>query len=101
MENLKRVPHFREVPVEKLHWRCKPESLGFETTDDVHLTTGIIGQRRAVNAIRLGLDIDSTGYNIFVTGLVGTGRKTAIKQLIEEPQRTKRIPDDKLYVNNF
>lgn len=101
MEKLKKISNFKEVPVEKLRWQCKPDFLGFETTDDIRLTTDIIGQRRAVNALRLGLDIDSFGYNIFITGLVGTGRKTAIKQLIKEPERAKRIPDDKLYVNNF
>jgi len=101
MTKLKKVSNFKELPSEKLCWQCKPGDLAFETTDDVRLTTGIIGQRRAVKALRLGLDIESFGYNMFVTGRVGTGRKTAINHLIVYPKRAKRIPDDKLYVNNF
>jgi len=56
---MKKVSNFDEVPVEKLRWRCDPNSLGFDTTDELKVCPDIIGQRRAVNAIRLGLDIES------------------------------------------
>ena len=98
---LKKVTNYKEVPVEKLRWRCDPKSLGFKSTKELKVHEDIIGQKRAVNALRLGLDIESIGYNIFVTGLVGTGRKTAINHLLEETERIKNLPDDKLYVNNF
>jgi len=98
---MKKVLHFEELSAEKLRWRCEPQNLDFESTDELMVCPDIIGQKRAVNALRLGLDIESLGYNIFVTGLVGTGRKTAINCLLEETERSKRIPDDKLYVNNF
>jgi lon-related putative ATP-dependent protease len=98
---MKKRKSFKEVPVEKLKWRCDPETLGFKSTDDIFPCPDIIGQRRAVNALRLGLDIDSHGYNLFVNGLPGTGRKTAIKRLIKETERIKRIPEDKIFVNNF
>ncbi len=100
-KSLKKTLNFKEVPVEKLRRRCDPKSLGFKSTDELKVHKDIIGQKRAVNALRLGLDIKSVGYNIFVTGLVGTGRKTAINYLLEETERIKNIPDDKLYVNNF
>jgi len=98
---MNKVSNFQEVPAEKLRWRCDPRSLGFESTDELKACPDIIGQERAVNALRLGLDIESMGYNIFVSGLVGTGRKTAINCLLSETARSKRIPDDKLYANNF
>ncbi|MFC2141097.1 Lon protease family protein [Acidobacteriota bacterium] len=97
----KKTGQFKEVPVEQLRWRCDPDTLGFKTTDDIVSCPDIIGQRRAVNALRLGLDIDSHGYNLFVNGLAGTGRKTAINCLLKETERIKRIPPDKIYVNNF
>jgi lon-related putative ATP-dependent protease len=97
----KRTGKFKEVPLEQLRWRCDPQTLGFDTTDDITSCQDIIGQRRAVNALRLGLDIDSHGYNLFANGLPGTGRKTAIKSLLKETKRMKRIPQDKIYVNNF
>jgi lon-related putative ATP-dependent protease len=92
---------FEEVPVEKLRWRCDPERLKFQSTEELPFTEEIIGQERALEAIRLGLDIDGFGYNIFVTGLVGTGKKTAIKGLLEEIDTAGKIPDDICYVNNF
>jgi ATP-dependent Lon protease len=92
---------FEEVPVERLRWRCDPETLKFQSTEDLPVMEEIIGQERALEAIRLGLDIDGFGYNIFITGLVGTGRKTAIKGLLEEIDTAGKIPNDICYVNNF
>jgi lon-related putative ATP-dependent protease len=92
---------FPAVSVEKLRWRCCPEDFPFKTTDELKLTSQIIGQERALRAIKLGLEIESMGYNIFVTGLAGTGRSTTIKSLLEEIDKTKRVPNDILYVNNF
>jgi lon-related putative ATP-dependent protease len=101
MTALKKASEHETLTADKLRWRCDPDSLGFESTDDLKVCVDIIGQKRALNALRMSFDIESLGYNIFVTGLVGTGRKTAINCLIKESQRLKNIPDDKLYVNNF
>ena len=93
--------NIEEVPVEKLRWRCDPDQLPFETTEAIEPCDEIIGQDRALEAIRLGLDIGSIGYNIFVTGLAGTGRFTTIKCVLEEMEIRGKIPDDLCYVNNF
>jgi lon-related putative ATP-dependent protease len=92
---------FREVPVEELRWQCDPNTLPFETTETVQACDEIIGQERALEAIRLGLDINSVGYNIFVTGLAGTGRFTTIKCVLEDINVQGTIPNDLCYVNNF
>jgi ATP-dependent Lon protease len=92
---------FRELSVDALRWRCDPESLGFESTKDLEAGQEILGQPRAMEAIHLGLEIDGFGYNIFVTGLIGTGRNTTIKRLLKEMDTASRIPEDLCYVNNF
>ena len=92
---------FEEVPVEQLRWRCDPQVLPFETTETIHPCEEIIGQERALEAIRTGLDINSIGYNVFVTGLAGTGRFTTIKCVLEEMNMKGKIPNDLCYVNNF
>src|SRR4030066_1669920 len=92
---------FEEVPIEKLRWRCDPDALSFNTTESIHPCDEIIGQNRALEAIRLGLDIHSIGYNIFVTGLAGTGRFTTIKCVLEEVDVKGKIPNDLCCVNNF
>jgi lon-related putative ATP-dependent protease len=89
------------VPIEKLRWQCDPDKLGFDTTTQAKTCTQIIGQRRAVDALRMGLEIAGDGYNIFVSGPVGTGRTTTVKRLLDEVEKDKTVPDDKCYVNNF
>ena len=92
---------YKEVPVEKLRWRCDPNSFPMETTEAIEPCQEIIGQERALEAIRVGLEIQSIGYNIFVTGLAGTGRFTTIKAAFEEMDVKGKIPNDLCYVNNF
>ncbi|MEO0206855.1 MAG: ATP-binding protein [candidate division WOR-3 bacterium] len=90
-----------ELKPEQLRWQCKPEFLKFKTSEELTLCEGIIGQPRAIEAIKLGLNVKYPGYNIFVTGPVGTGRTTAITKLLEELKTKKDQLKDLLYVNNF
>jgi len=92
---------FEEVPLEQLRWRCDPNTLAFETTEAIQPCQEIIGQERGLEAIRVGVDINSIGYNIFVTGLAGTGRFTTIKCVLEEIDVKEKMPNDLCYVNNF
>lgn len=98
---MKKATGFEELTPDKLAWTLDPKKIPFESSDDCKACEGIIGQERALKAIQTGLDIRSLGYNIFVTGLVGTGRTTTIKQLLEKMRKEEEKPDDILYVNNF
>lgn len=89
------------LPPEKLKIIIDPKIFGFKTTDEIPFCEEIIGQDRAVAALRMGLEIESIGYNIYVTGPVGTGRTTTVRCLLEEIEKRRKIPDDKVYVNNF
>jgi lon-related putative ATP-dependent protease len=54
----------------------------------------VIGQPRALEAMRLGVRIRSKGYNLFVSGAPGTGRRTAaLRVLAEEPDGLERLRD--------
>ena len=90
-----------EIPIDLLRPRCDPASIPFDTSDQCPACEDIIGQDRALRALQTGLDIKSVGYNIFITGMLGTGRTTSIKQLLERLEKGGRPPDDLLYVNNF
>jgi lon-related putative ATP-dependent protease len=98
---MKKATNFKELPANLLRWSCDLEKIPFSTTDECKPCEGIIGQERALKAIQTGLDIKSHGYNIFISGMVGTGRTTTIKQLMEKMKKGETIPDDLLYVNNF
>ncbi len=92
---------FQELAVDRLRWTCCGDDIPVSSSNEVEACCDIIGQERALKAIQTGLDIKSLGYNIFVTGMVGTGRTTSIKQLLEQLEKGQKIPDDILYVNNF
>jgi lon-related putative ATP-dependent protease len=90
-----------EVPSDRLVWKCPEDCLKFATTDDLPGNGSIIGQPRAVDALNMALEIESIGYNVFVSGPVGTGRTTTVKNLLETTRGRPRELDDKCYVNNF
>jgi lon-related putative ATP-dependent protease len=61
----------------------------------------IIGQERAVRALKFGLGIKNHGFNMYVAGYSGTGRKTAVKNFVKAQAKTQPVPPDWCYVNNF
>ncbi|MBN2255174.1 MAG: AAA family ATPase, partial [Deltaproteobacteria bacterium] len=92
----------KEVPIENLRWRLDPATLPFETTDDIKPLKDIIGQKRGVEAFRFGMGINKEGYNVFVTGVSGSGRLATVRKLLEKiSDKDGKIPDDLCYVNNF
>ena len=92
---------FPEAPVARLRWRCDPESLPFMTTDDVEPCADIIGQDRARKALMLGMAINQPGYNIYVSGEVGTGKLSAVREVAEQLQNADARPPDLCYVSGF
>ncbi len=62
----------------------------------------IIGQPRAIRALKMGTEMTARGYNILVTGLSGTGRKSAIKKILQDyaPPEHHSL-EDVVYVYNF
>ena len=52
-------------------------------------------------ALRIGLELYSPGYNIYVSGLVGTGRTSTVKELLGKLAPRCEIPRDRAYVRNF
>jgi ATP-dependent Lon protease len=54
-----------------------------------------------MKSIKMGLSVESPGYNIYVQGLTGTGKETTVKCVLEQVVTESRVPDDKCYVHNF
>jgi len=90
-----------EVKSSQLRWRCSVSGLGFETTDELQYRPNIIGQERALDAMRLGLTIRSPGYNIYISGLSGTGKLTAIRYMLDGMDLRRKGITDICYVHNF
>jgi lon-related putative ATP-dependent protease len=90
-----------ELSAEKIRKDCASNLMRCETTQELAPLKEIVGQERAVRALKFGLGIKDRGFNIYVAGFPGTGRTTAVKNFLEELARTKPVPYDWCYVNNF
>ena len=72
-----------ELTADQVRQRCDPALFHCNSTEELKPVEGIIGQDRALSALRFGLNIPKPGFNIFVSGAAGTGRTTAIKSFLE------------------
>src|SRR3972149_3023189 len=90
-----------ELPPESLRKVCDARFIRCKTTEELVPIREIIGQERAVRALKFGLGIRDRGFNIYVAGFSGTGRTTAVKNFVEEIARVEPVPPDWCYVNNF
>jgi predicted ATP-dependent protease len=94
-------PEIRKLGPEHLRWTCDESRFNFKSTAEIPPLKGIVEQDRPIRAIRFGLGITSPGYNIYVSGLTGTGKTTVIKQFLDDIALSMPNPDDWCYVYNF
>ncbi|MGI9408286.1 MAG: Lon protease family protein [Hyphomicrobiaceae bacterium] len=84
-----------------LRHKVDPHTLRFNTTAELRPESGLIGQDRALQAIRFGASIDEPDFNLFVLGPPEAGKRTAVKKYLEDKARGEPTPCDWVYVNNF
>lgn len=89
------------VPVSELHKACQPLSVKARRGDKAPASAAYLGQQRAIDAIRFGMQLESEGYNVFVLGPLGSHRHGLVEVLAKERAREKGAPDDWCYINNF
>lgn len=89
------------LQAQQLHHACDPEQFAFQTTADLDDLTEIIGQMRAMDAVRFGAGMRREGYNLFVLGPSGIGKRSMVRQLLEKKAVEEHEPDDWCYLNNF
>jgi predicted ATP-dependent protease len=92
------VPELKSTALRK---HIDPKHFGIKSTEEVEKLKGIIGQQRAVRALKFGLSIKGQGYNIYVSGPPGIGKMTSIQSFLEEIASKEETPSDWCYVNNF
>ena len=81
--------------------RCDPGQFDFQTTSELTDVGEIVGQARALEALRFGVGIQHHGYNLYVLGPAGGGKHSAVLQFLTDQATAKPRPDDWCYVNNF
>ena len=86
---------------QQLCQKCDASQFDFETTAELEDLAEIIGQERAVGAIQFGIGMQRQGYNLFALGPSGTGKRTTIRQFLDQKAASEPTPPDWCYVNNF
>ena len=90
-----------ELKPSELRKICDPGIFKFKNTSELKPLDEVIGQQRAVQAIEFGLNMKDRSYNIFVTGLAGTGKSTIVRDLVTKHAKKRPTPDEWCLVNNF
>lgn len=97
--------HSSHPPVElkpaQLTASCDESKFTFESTAEVPALDTIVGQDRAIAALQLGVTIASPGYNVFVSGLAGTGRSATIQHILESMRPKYPLLRDFCFVHKF
>lgn len=89
------------LTINQLYHKCSPDELGCSSSEYALQLDTIIGQERAVRSLQFGLGIKEKGFNIYIAGVHGTGRTTAIERYLIDFAAGKPVPSDWCYVFNF
>ena len=76
-------------------------NLQFTTTDEVEPFNGIIGQERALEAIKSAMQIPQKGFNLYIAGTLGIGKTAYALSVVNSLSEKLPVPQDYCYINNF
>ncbi|MDD3846667.1 MAG: ATP-binding protein [Syntrophorhabdaceae bacterium] len=85
----------------ELYKKCDADSFAFARTDAIVELPMTIGQEKALRSLDFGLNMDSTGFNIFAIGESGTGKMSTVMYMLKNKAAGEEAPADWCYVNNF
>lgn len=91
----------KELEPRELKNECDSSMFNFTSTKEVIIEDETIGQERALKAIDFGLHIKSSGFNIYVCGLSGTGKNSTVVKAVQKIAQSEPVPDDICYLYNF
>ena len=93
----------KELAAKQLRYTCDPSSFKFKSTAELKPLDRVIGQERAIEALKLGLGIKDAKnrYNIYVAGDPGTGKISAVEHFLSRASADEPQPPDLCYVHNF
>ncbi|MBU1050500.1 AAA family ATPase [Candidatus Bipolaricaulota bacterium] len=93
----------KQLDANQLRYTCDPSSFNFQTTAELEPLDRIIGQERAIEALKLGLGIKDAKnrYNIYVAGDPGTGKMSAVERFLSRAAADEPQPPDLCHVHNF
>ena len=86
---------------QQLYRVCDCQAFHFKTTNDLAPLEYIVGQERALEAIRFGAAMPHADYHLFLLGAPGTGRHMTASKIFQDAARGRPTPLDWVYVHNF
>jgi len=84
-----------------VHRPCREAEIPFETTAAAGDTDALVGQDRAIEALRFGIGIRQHGFHLFAIGEPGVGKRSVITRFLDAHARTQPTPSDWCYVHDF
>jgi lon-related putative ATP-dependent protease len=93
---------FRELAAKALRFSIDPNSLKVDSTKKLYpAKQGMVGQKRAIEAMKFGMGMGDPEYNIYVAGTTDTGATYMARAFLEEVAKKQPPPPDWCYVYNF
>ena len=89
------------LSVAQMYRRADLSGLPFQTTAELEPVDGIVGQKRAVDAITFSTRIRQPGFNLFVIGSDGARMQRAVESVLKHAAAGTAGSSDWVYVNNF
>jgi len=86
---------------DRLYRHCDTAHFTFTTTAELDDLSEGIGQMRAIDAAHFGIGMRHAGYNLYVMGPPGSGKRFLIRQLLDRRVGGEAKPPDWCYVHNF
>ncbi len=92
----------KPLPPSELRRGFSPRQVPFETSDQApQCQEPVVGQKRAKEALELGLAMKDMDYHVFVDGPSRTGKTHLVRTFVEKMARELPPPPDWVYVHNF
>ena len=91
----------KELKPSELKNFASQDYLDFKTTKDLEPFNGIIGQERALNAIKAAMQIPQKGFNLYVSGSIGIGKTAYALSIVNTLSQKQKVPNDYCYIHNF
>ncbi len=93
---------FKELAAKDLRLSIDPNSLKVDSTKKLSpAKRGVVGQKRAIEAMKFGMGMVDPEYNIYVAGTTDTGATYMARAFLEEVAKKQPPPPDWCYVYNF
>ncbi|MHA2610447.1 MAG: Lon protease family protein [bacterium JZ-2024 1] len=91
----------RTITPEEGRWQCPLDVFQWQSTEEIPKISGLINQQRATQALSTAVHLQQPGFNVYVSGPSGTGRRSLVMEFLKKIAEEKPTPRDWCYVHNF